>query len=120
MKDIRKTVSRRLLAMLAIIVLVACVTNNTRLPPPEQLLMLDEGSTNPELENLRSGRSLAITECASCHRFYWPEEYSPEAWKEILRRMARLSSLSERQADHLTSYFLLASQACHNKEPIEK
>jgi hypothetical protein len=64
---------------------------------------------------LRRGRALATTECAGCHRFYWPHEYSPEQWPRIIGKMGKRASLSSSQAEDVSLYFVTTSRAMQNK-----
>lgn len=63
-----------------------------------------------DLNALRRGRAVFVTECAACHRLYRPHEYSPEQWRGIIRRMAPRASLSAGQAADLELYMLTASR----------
>lgn len=99
-----------LVAVLGVLTtLIGCMTSSNWLPTAEQLLtrgMVPEGA---ESAALRRGRALAVTECAGCHRFYWPQEYPPGAWPKIVRDMGSRMSLGKEQAEALELYFLAAS-----------
>lgn len=62
---------------------------------------------------LKKGRILAMTECAECHRYYSPEEYTPEEWDEIIRGKAQRLSLRADQVDALNLYFKLESNVAN-------
>ncbi len=87
-----------------------CATNRGSLPTAEQLVGHPLADVT-QLETFRYGRSLAVTECATCHRFFWPHEYPPTEWPQIIRNMGRRASLDEAQINALTDYFVSASQA---------
>ncbi len=95
----------------AIIFPVACASYSQRLPLAEELLEKGAGDADRNLESMRRGRALAVTECTSCHRFFWPDEYPPEAWRGIISTMATRLSLTERQAEDVQQYFMSASRA---------
>ena len=60
---------------------------------------------------MRRGRALAATECAECHRFYWPHEYSPEEWPGIVKKMGKRAALGREQTDAVELYFVTTSRA---------
>jgi hypothetical protein len=92
-------------------VLAGCATSAGTLPTPGQL------ASGADMASLRRGRALAVTDCTSCHRLYWPREYQPDEWPRIVREMAGLMSLSKTQVRDLTLYFRAASQAEHGESP---
>jgi hypothetical protein len=100
-----------------------CSTSNSLLQP-EQLVERGVVAPGTDLEGLRRGRALAVTECTGCHRLYWPNEYSPKEWPGIVRKMGARSSLSDSQIRDLESYYVSASQAAQGareeKLTIEK
>ena len=57
------------------------------------------------------GRSLAMTECIGCHRFYSPDEYTPEQWTKIINRKKKRLSLNENQVKDINLYFKIESNS---------
>jgi hypothetical protein len=103
------------IAATATVAAVGCTTSSGSLPPPEQLMTSSTTGVDADIAALKRGRALVITECATCHRLYWPHEYSPEEWEGILRKMGRLASLSEGQIRDIQIYMRAASGAQHEK-----
>jgi len=100
-----------------VIFLFGCAASNRQLPMPDQLAeqgVIHEKS-GPVV--LSQGRALAVTECAGCHRFYWPHEYSPDSWPGIIKKMGDLASLNEKQIKSLEFYFVAASQVVQQSAP---
>ena len=64
-----------------------------------------------DIDALRMGRAILVTECANCHRLFLPAEYSPEQWGGIVKRMANRASLGEDQAADLELYLAVSSRA---------
>ena len=89
--------------------LFGCTVKSVSLPTADQLFLNRTVPESTDMEGLRRGRALAITECASCHRFFFPREYSPEEWHRIIRVMGRRTSLDQRQVNDIDYYFQLAS-----------
>jgi len=61
-------------------------------------------------ESYLRGRSLVMTECINCHRFYSPDEYSPEEWKKIISRKKQRLSLSEDQEKDINLYLQIENK----------
>jgi hypothetical protein len=97
-------------AVLVILAATGCAGKGKQLPMAEQIVVAAAPSSGINGEALAKGRSLAVTECVSCHRFFWPQEYAPEAWMRIARRMGRLASLTSAQIDNLELYLVEASR----------
>ncbi|RJP21116.1 MAG: hypothetical protein C4520_10385 [Candidatus Abyssobacteria bacterium SURF_5] len=91
-------------------VFFACAGASKSLPTAEQLAALEEAPSPIDVDALRSGRALAVTECATCHRFYWPNEYSPAEWDEIVKKMGRRASFDQEQTAAVTLYYTLSSK----------
>ncbi len=106
----RKIGALSLVALGVVFLSLRCSASGSLLQP-EQLV--ERGAVTPgtDLEALRRGRALAVTECTGCHRLYWPNEYSPKEWPGIVRKMGARSSLSDSQTRDLESYYVSASQA---------
>ena len=88
-----------------------CAAARPPLPTAEELSSAGALSKGADPEALRRGRAVFVTECAACHRLFWPNEYSPEQWRAIVRRMAGRASLSGDQAADLELYLKAASRA---------
>ena len=96
---------------------IGCTTSTGMLPMPGELIARGTPA-GADTGALRRGRALAVTECASCHRFYWPHEYTPGQWSTIAEQMGNLMSLSESQAKDLKLYFMAASRAAQKPATI--
>jgi diheme cytochrome c len=96
------------LLLMSLVVALGCAGGGRSLPTALQLP--GPGQTPAQMQALARGRALAVTECAACHRFFWPDEYPPEDWPEIMERMAPLASLSPKQGKELTAYMVAASR----------
>lgn len=88
-----------------------CVTIDRSLPTAETLLTYDTVPKNVDTKALNRGRALAVTQCSSCHRFFFPEEYSPDEWRVIIRNMAKRMLLNQKQLEAIDLYFHVASRA---------
>lgn len=98
----------------------SCKTaNQVWMPTHEQLIASSDVVQQSDAESLRRGRILAVTECASCHRQYWPSEYSSQKWPSILQKMGKRASLDQNQINDLIQYHVAASRAFQNREPLE-
>ncbi len=94
----------------AMVMTFGCSTSNS-LIQPEQLMKQDVIEPGADLETLRRGRAIAVTECTGCHRLYWPNEYPPSEWVAIVRKMGGRASLSDTQIRDLQAYYVSASRA---------
>jgi len=79
-----------------------------RLPAAEEVVPYGE---NRDRETLRRGRALMVTECTSCHRTYWPGEFSPREWSDISLNMGQRASLTTPQTEDLRDYVMAAARA---------
>ena len=86
---------------------VAGCTAMQRMPVADQVMVHAEGS---DLETLRKGRTLVVTECVGCHRAYWPGEFSPRQWGDIAPNMSQRANLTTPQSKSLRSYLMAASR----------
>lgn len=68
-----------------------------------------------DIDAIRRGRVIFVTECGACHRLYLPEEYSPGEWRPIAKRMAERASLGTDQAVDLEAYLAAASLTAWKK-----
>ena len=92
-------------------IFLACGTHNALLPTAEQLAASGGIPDGPNTDALKSGRALALTECVACHRFFYPGEYSPEEWNEIIQNKAKRLSLGKEQTADISLYLQTASAA---------
>jgi len=76
----------------------------------------DNASEGFDKKSYANGRALAMTECASCHRFYYPRKYSPDQWKDIISKKEQRLSLREEQVTDIKFYLLTESKSTHNNE----
>lgn len=97
--------------------LSGCAETRAVLPTPEELAVSGALPGGADAEALRRGRAIFVTECAACHRLYWPNEYSPGQWRGIVKRMAGRASLSGSQAADLDLYLSVASESSRRQKP---
>lgn len=97
-------------ALFAAVIFIGCATSSEHVPTSEQLTArgIDEAA-------FRRGRALAVTECASCHRFFRPGEYSHEEWPGIIRKMGGRASLSKSQTADIELYLVTMSHAARSE-----
>lgn len=88
-----------------------CAAGKASIPTPEELYASGSLAERTDMDALRRGRAILVTECATCHRLFLPEEYPPESWRGIVKRMAGRASLAEDQAADLLRYLSSASRA---------
>lgn len=107
---LKKRFALTILTILTAALFVGCATTSEPMLTSEQLAEkgIDEAA-------LRRGRALAVTECAACHRFHWPSEYSPEEWPPIVKKMGKRSSLDKKQISELEAYMVTMSGMTRNK-----
>lgn len=96
---------------LSCVLLFSCKTNTSSVLTFEQKFQHDQIMEGIDKDSLIKGRALAKTECASCHRFYFPREYSPEQWIKIIRKKARRLSLGKKQMADINLYFQIESRS---------
>lgn len=108
------TKKRKLLvsAIALALFVAACATGGRYLPAAEEL-----GGAPEETELMARGRSAYVMECAACHRLYWPEEYTPEAWSTIAPDMADRAGLSDESGRGLTMFLMRASEKTRRDPP---
>ena len=61
-------------------------------------------------ETLERGKSLALANCAECHRFYEPHEYSPNAWPSIVQSMEESTPVTPDELLDIARYYVNASR----------
>jgi len=105
---------RRLLVTVVIVSLSAgisaCAAGKASIPTADEMRVSGALPVGTDLDALRRGRAIMVTECASCHRLFLPHEYSPEQWRGIVKRMAPRASLGGNQAADLELYLSVASR----------
>jgi mono/diheme cytochrome c family protein len=100
-----------LVAVLALAAGIAgCAAGKASIPTAEELYAAGALPREADLNALRRGRAVLVTECAACHRLFLPDEYTPERWRGIVKRMAGRASLAEDQAADLDLYISVASR----------
>lgn len=88
-----------------------CAAGKASIPTADELGAAGALPGGADPDALRRGRVVLVTECAACHRLFWPNEYSPEQWRPIVKRMAGRASLSGGQAADLLLYLSTASRS---------
>ena len=88
-----------------------CAGPRSSVPTADELSAAGALPRGLDLDAIRRGRVIFVTECGACHRLYLPGEYSPEEWRPISRRMAERASLGTDQAVDLEAYLTAASRA---------
>jgi mono/diheme cytochrome c family protein len=90
--------------------LSGCAAGKASIPTADELGAAGALPRGTDLDALRRGRAVLVTECATCHRLFLPHEYSTEQWRGIVKRMGARASLSEDQAADLLLYLSSASR----------
>lgn len=82
--------------------------------PSGSLLMRKQlkqyGVADQDIPAFQRGKELAAMECAGCHRFFLPREYSSEEWKIIIPAQAKRLSIDKKQTADLKIYFQVTSR----------
>lgn len=110
----RRTSSSIVGTVLAVVLALAagiagCAAGKASLPTAEELSASGTLPRGADMDALRRGRNVLVTECTGCHRLFLPGEYSPEQWRAIVKRMAVRASLSDDQAADLVRYLSASS-----------
>jgi cytochrome c5 len=101
-----------LVAVLALAAGIAgCAAGKASIPTAEDLYAAGAHPRGADMDALRRGRAVLVTECAACHRLFLPGEYSTGRWRGIVKRMAARASLSGDQAADLELYLTVSSRA---------
>lgn len=101
-----------LVAVLALAAGIAgCAVGKASIPTAEDLYAAGPLPRGADMDALRRGRAVLVTECAACHRLFLPGEYSTGRWRGIVKRMAARASLSGDQAADLELYLTVSSRA---------
>ena len=109
-------IHRILVSLLGIVVgaglgFTGCANRPTLMPTDMQLASLGELPQGTCADSLQRGRALAVTQCANCHRFYFPYEYRPSDWPGLVHDMGRRALLTSRQTEDVSRYMVAASRA---------
>jgi hypothetical protein len=88
----------------------ACAAGKASIPTAEEMRASGAIPAGTDLDALRRGRAIMVTECSACHKLFLPAEYSPEQWRGIVKRMAARASLGGDQAADLELYLSVASR----------
>ncbi|MBP2678997.1 MAG: diheme cytochrome c [Deltaproteobacteria bacterium] len=91
--------------------LSGCAAGKTSIPTADELGGAVDLPRGTDLDALRRGRAVLVTECATCHRLFLPHEYPQEQWRGIVKRMAGRASLGREQAADLELYLAVSSRA---------
>ena len=91
--------------------IAGCAGGRSSVPTVDELFAAGALPRRMDVDAIRRGRVIFVTECGACHRLYLPGEYSPEEWRPIAKRMAERSSLGTGQAADLEAYLTAASRA---------
>ena len=86
--------------------LLSCATSFEGLQAPEEVAARMTQKGGIDVAALRNGRAILVTDCTSCHRLYLPNEYKPQEWADIIPKMGRRASLTERQVRELETYIV--------------
>lgn len=104
-------IHRVLILGLLFLIIVGCAASSDSLLTAKQLVSYGVAPEDADMDALRRGRAMAVRECAACHRFYFPKEYSSEEWPKIIRKMGKRMGLDQRTIADLDLYFQLASRS---------
>lgn len=88
-----------------------CAGEKASVPTAERLQAAGALPRGADVDAVRRGRVLFVTECGACHRLYLPREYPPQEWRPIATRMGVRASLGEEQVADLLAYLTSASGA---------
>ncbi len=98
------------LTLVFIVAIAGCAAMGMNTMPPASELVASGYADSSETESLEQGRILIVTECTECHRIYWPSEFAPTVWPEILGDMGKRASLEPDGADAILRYYVAASR----------
>ncbi len=82
----------------------------TRLPNPSAAPpVLPAGGGAPLLtdEQVTAARTLYVSKCTSCHKYYPPAKYSEAEWNSWMRKMSRKAKLKPSDEETLRNYLSL-------------
>ena len=101
--------SKVLTLIVLILLLTACGTKKTvaevpPLPPPPPSKEVSARDVIFGDSALAEGKQLYDNNCAKCHKWYEPKQFSKEEWKPILTRMQKKAKLDDVQMASITNY----------------
>jgi len=91
--------------------IAGCAGGRGSVPTADELFAAGAVPAGADVDAVRRGRAIFVTECGACHRLYLPSEYTPEEWRDIAGRMAVRASLGAEEEEDLKSYLTAASRA---------
>lgn len=86
-----------------------CLTTEQMAPPVESLAPSVQ-ATGVDLEQLKRGRHIYLTDCARCHAVEPIDHYSRSEWLNIMPDMAEESELTPDETDDVETYVLTAHE----------
>ena len=92
--------------LLFAVTLIGC-TALQRMPVADEVVPHGEGT---DLDTLRLGRAIVVTECVGCHRTYWPGEFSARQWGDIAQNMSNRVGLTTPQTQAVRNYLEAAAR----------
>jgi cytochrome c5 len=101
--------SKVLTLTILMVLLTACGTKMTvaEAPPSPPPPPSKEVSARDKIfgdSALAQGKELYDNNCAKCHKWYEPKQFSKEEWKPILTRMQKKAKLDDVQMASITNY----------------
>jgi hypothetical protein len=98
-----------LLFALVLLLFIACETSQKTMPTYTAVMQHSGGKARIDQEAFNRGRAIAITDCASCHRHFYPGEYTPDEWESIIKSMSKRTSLDAEQTEDTVLFFKTSS-----------
>ncbi len=92
--------------LLFAVTLIGCTAMH-RMPVADEVVPHGEDA---DLDTLRQGRAIVVSECVGCHRTYWPGEFSPRQWNDIAQNMSNRVGLTTPQSQAVRSYLMAAAR----------
>jgi hypothetical protein len=94
--------------LLLILVAASCASVGGQRTVPTADRVATASGMDPDA--LLNGRGLYTRNCMDCHRQYFPEEYTPAAWKSIIPAMGDRAGLSELETHNVLLFLSEASR----------
>jgi hypothetical protein len=88
---------------LLLLVLPACMTTK-QMAPPIETTFIDHAGKSADLEQLRRGRTLYVTNCTKCHTVEPINRYSMRRWHRTMIDMTEESKMTETQEKDVMAY----------------